>query len=613
MEYCVDEAAAPTDGVRASLLAVRDRNRSYRTRVARAAIVIAGMIPALFMADDAIQGLGAALFLNYAIPFAWLSLLLVFALLRPASPLVIPLVLSTAFLGYFLAFYLPGSRQIYVLILFCFPLLAYQLAGFRYGTVAVSLFFLGCAATFALESAGIAASADGALRPITWYAGLLSLFLTSVISGFGARQYESTVDSLVEHLTRDASTELPNRRALADDLERGAISRLFVVRLENCRELEAALGSHGGETVLKNFGKLLGVESEKRSQRLYKLRERDFCVADGADGRNEDSLFEEAHRIALAAAAARIAPGSLRMRPFVRVCAIAAESRPYPRLLEISEAGLRLAAATNQRVVLGRDASESARECVEQSRLFTVLAENIESGTLRTARQPIVDAHTGSIVLYELLLRLRDSDGAYVSPIPYLDIAESTGLDDTVAAFVLDEAEEAIDDYGKPVALNIGANQLRGPAFLDRVAELMERDPTKRGMLILELLERNNPSEMEGAKEFIERARSLGCLIAIDDFGSGYANFLNLLFMGADIVKLDGQIVADALNDERIHGLIEGLVGFCRKSGAKVVAEWIETSDSADRMKELGVDYMQGFYFGRPVMPPSAPRRTAAR
>jgi EAL domain-containing protein (putative c-di-GMP-specific phosphodiesterase class I)/GGDEF domain-containing protein len=613
MQNCAEEAAPPSDGVRASLLAIRDRNRSYRARVARVAIVIAGTIPALFMADDAVRDVGAAFLLNYALPFAWLALLFVFSVLRPNSRFVAPLVLGTAFAGYFLAFYLPSSRQVYVLILFCFPLLAFQLAGFRWGSFAVSLFFLGCVATFALESAGIASSADGALSPITWYIGLLSLFMASVISGFGARQYELTVESLVENLTRDAATELPNRRALADDLERGAISRLFVVRLENSRELESALGSHGGDAVLKNFGELLRSDSEKRGQRLYKLRERDFCVADGAEARSDAELLAAAQRIALSAASARLVPGPLQLRAFVRVCAIAAEGRPYPRLLEMAEASLRAAAATKARVVLGRDASESARECAEENRRFTVLAENIESGTLRTARQPIVDARTGEIVHYELLLRLRDPDGAYVSPIPYLDIAESTGLDDAVAAFVLAEAEEAIEDHGKPVAINIGANQLRGSAFLDRVAELMERDPAKKGMLILELLERDNPSDLEGAKEFIERARSLGCLIAIDDFGSGYANFMNLLFMGADIVKLDGQIVSGALTDERIHGLIEGVVGFCRRSGAKVVAEWIETSDSADRMKALGVDYMQGFYFGRPVMPPSAGKWTSVR
>ena len=99
---------------------------------------------------------------------------------------------------------------------------------------------------------------------------------------------------------------------------------------------------------------------------------------------------------------------------------------------------------------------------------------------------------------------------------------------------------------------------------------------------------------------FIERFKSLGCKIAIDDFGSGYSNFSYIADLGADYIKIDGSLIKNIDNDPSSELIVRTILTFAKNMGIKTVAEFVASESIYEKVKSLGVDYSQGFYFAEP-------------
>ena len=119
-----------------------------------------------------------------------------------------------------------------------------------------------------------------------------------------------------------------------------------------------------------------------------------------------------------------------------------------------------------------------------------------------------------------------------------------------------------------------------------------------RGKIIFEIVESEELTDIDSCREFINTIRTYGCKIAIDDFGSGYSNFCNILNLNVDIVKIDGVLMRSVAGDRNARAMVESIVSFCRKAGKMVVAEYIENEELHRIAREIGVHYCQGYYFG---------------
>ena len=118
--------------------------------------------------------------------------------------------------------------------------------------------------------------------------------------------------------------------------------------------------------------------------------------------------------------------------------------------------------------------------------------------------------------------------------------------------------------------------------------------------VVFEILESEKIDRYSELKEFIQKVKVYGCKIAIDDFGSGYSNFAHILELNIDYLKIDASLVKCVTTDENSRKITQTIINFAKDLNLKTIAEFVENKESLELLKEMGADYIQGYYIGKP-------------
>jgi EAL domain-containing protein (putative c-di-GMP-specific phosphodiesterase class I) len=236
------------------------------------------------------------------------------------------------------------------------------------------------------------------------------------------------------------------------------------------------------------------------------------------------------------------------------------------------------------------------------------LRSAIRDGQFDMLYQPIVAFADGTTHHYEALIRPKPiKDATFRSPQDFVMLIEALGLADELDIAVARLACDAAEAAGKSVAFNLSGQSVQCPAFRAQLTELLTASPArKRGLVLVEMTETAEIQDVEETIRTADALRALGVPFCLDDFGAGAADLRLLRTLSADIVKLDGSYIAGVTESGRERAFIAGMAEIARASGAAVVAERVETQAEADVLRELGVQYGQGWFFGRPAALPSA-------
>ena len=222
----------------------------------------------------------------------------------------------------------------------------------------------------------------------------------------------------------------------------------------------------------------------------------------------------------------------------------------------------------------------------------------VDNDDVELAYQPIVNLKTGIAQHYEVLSRLKDGK----SPFDLVCFAEQVGL---VADFDLMVCRRVIAmlDARKtrsvPLAINLSARSMESQAFGKALVTLLARYPAMRGQLMFELTESAAITDPEPVAGLIKDLRKRSFKVCLDDFGSGAAAFHYLRAFTFDYVKIDGIYIRST--GRRDHGILKGMIALCHELGVVTVAEMIETKVQANRLRRLGIDLGQGYFFGKPA------------
>ncbi len=235
------------------------------------------------------------------------------------------------------------------------------------------------------------------------------------------------------------------------------------------------------------------------------------------------------------------------------------------------------------------------------ARCAAEIIDCVRNGSFHLAYQPVLDPATRQPVLYEALLRLRDSAGEYVTAGHLIPIAERLGLIRLIDRAVLQLALETLHRFPEArLAINMSATTANDPRWNSQLVDLIAAAEPLNERLIIELTENIALSDLPVAIAFFKRLRAAGCCVAIDDFGSGFTMFNHLRELPIDIIKLDGIYCRDLASNMETRFLAKSLIDIARHFGIKTVAEWVETESDANVLVELGIDYLQGNYFAAP-------------
>lgn len=211
--------------------------------------------------------------------------------------------------------------------------------------------------------------------------------------------------------------------------------------------------------------------------------------------------------------------------------------------------------------------------------------------------QPVVDRVTGNIEYYECLLRVPDGDDNFISVGPMIEDAESKGLisivDFTVIGMVIRELEE---DKNIKLSVNISNIGVLNRRLLKRIESLLRKFHVA-DRLIIEITETSLNQDFTSTKKFINTLHSYGCKFALDDFGSGFTSFKQLLNLPIDIIKIDGSYIRNILENNHSRFFVEALISLASDLGIKTVAEFVENGEIARFLIDIKIDGMQGNFF----------------
>jgi diguanylate cyclase (GGDEF)-like protein len=220
--------------------------------------------------------------------------------------------------------------------------------------------------------------------------------------------------------------------------------------------------------------------------------------------------------------------------------------------------------------------------------------------------QPIVDLASPSVPAhFEILLRVNEADGDLTSIGAYLQAAERYQLLERVDRWVVENTLQALSAsasrlqaLGVRFAINVTGQSISQPTFAEIVRAELRRSCIAGSLLAFEFTETAAVKNMQETHRFVERMTNAGCHLALDDFGTGVSSLLHLKELAVHQIKIDGKFVADVLTNSRSQALIRALVQIAKELGLETVAEFIENDAVADRVRDLGVQFGQGYLYG---------------
>ncbi|HWR78527.1 MAG TPA: EAL domain-containing protein [Thiobacillus sp.] len=442
------------------------------------------------------------------------------------------------------------------------------------------------------------------------YMGLIADWLGNAL-------HQSAQKDLLQRIAlTDPLTGLPNRRAAEERLqkERARTPRdghgfaLALVDLDHFKMVNDRYGHAVGDEVLKAVARRF--ESG--------LREGDWVARWGG----EEFLFV-LHGCTVEAAAgimerlagqARATPvqtgvGTISVSFSAGVAAFGAnDSEILPMLEKIDHALYRAKADGRDQVRMAAHTHTPWNSAL----LRQALAEN----RVRQASQVIVDLQSGQTIADEALARIESATGEIIEAKDFVDMAEGLGLmaeiDRQVIRNVMQRCVARMDQGG---ATDFAHFVNVSPQFLarrDLVEEMLNNAmgycQTCSAMLgpvkpiVLELTERQRIVSLEKLRADLQPFIDFGFRLALDDFGSGYSSYLYLAHLPVSFLKIEGWLVSHMRQDRKVAGIVESLANFARKEGVLTVAEHVEDAETARILADMGVDYGQGWHFGRPQL-----------
>jgi diguanylate cyclase (GGDEF)-like protein/PAS domain S-box-containing protein len=410
----------------------------------------------------------------------------------------------------------------------------------------------------------------------------------------------------------DVLTELPNRNLCQKRANEAVLlaqhtnSRVAVILLDikDFRSLNSTLGQEAGDQLLVEVAwRLLRVVPA--SATVARLSADEFCILI-PDFEAHDEIRRAMNRV-----------HDLFRDPFTLdrseiFVGVTTGAAVYPQDAEgfdqlLRKADMALQHAKQQGVAAMHFVPGLDHATEQRTRISHLLRRALERRELELVYQPIVDGTTGIVATLEALLRWHSPELGGVSPDVFIPIAEDTGLIQSIGAWVLKTAcAEAVvwnRLRSRPVgvSVNVSPRQLLAIGFVDLVSETLSEMGLNPSLLKIEITETCLAQDRVTCQSVLSALAALGIILALDDFGTGYAALSYLQDFNFHILKIDQSFVRKIVPGEASAALTAGIIGMARNLGMKTVAEGVEHSEHMNILRFQGCDFLQGYYFSRPL------------
>ena len=214
--------------------------------------------------------------------------------------------------------------------------------------------------------------------------------------------------------------------------------------------------------------------------------------------------------------------------------------------------------------------------------------------------QPIVQSYDDSITKFESLMRIPDANGNIIYPIyPILQTAKKVHLYNDLMRQMIIKTFHVFRELDYSFSINISYEDISNIGFCDFLQQQLETMPNPN-RVIFEILETDVIADFDIILAFIAQIKSFGCQVAIDDFGSGYSSMENILKIKPDYIKIDGSLIKNIDTSIESYTVVKSIITMSKELNAKTIAEFVHNKDVYNVLKDLEIDYFQGYYTGMP-------------
>ncbi|WOE69789.1 EAL domain-containing protein [Hydrogenimonas thermophila] len=271
------------------------------------------------------------------------------------------------------------------------------------------------------------------------------------------------------------------------------------------------------------------------------------------------------------------------------------------RILESAKLGIKQLLRTGDYFIVANNLAKIKYDDAKKNmEIVSMIKKAISNSRIVSYFQPIIDNKTMKIAKYESLVRLIDENDKVLSPYFFLETSKKTNYYTKITNIVLEYSFDVLKHCRADISINLSAIDIEQKETREKILQLLENNKNYTSRIVFELLEDEDVREFEIIKEFIKNVKTYGVKIAIDDFGAGYSNFERLLDYQPDILKIDGSLIKNIETSAYSISVVKSIVTFAKEQNIKTIAEFIENESIYNIVKELGVDYSQGYYFGKP-------------
>jgi len=396
----------------------------------------------------------------------------------------------------------------------------------------------------------------------------------------------------IQKQTTDALTNLPNRIKLFEDIALSSSPIIALINIDNFGEINRFYGFESGNALLVEFATLFMNILSLTSYTLYKLEADNFVIY--GDNENPEAFCAKIEEIIrdthehqfladLQGITARISVG------------IATEKT---QILSHAEEALKQARLRN--VDWMRSTKEDEAIHLQNFQMLHTLKSAIEHGRIVPYYQALVHLKSQKITKYESLIRLMDENGKVYTPYSFLDVAKKSKYYLALTRIMIQKTLHDFEYRKECVAINLSVEDIEDQETVLFIEKAIKNFP-EPSRITFELTETEAIKDYVSIISFIKSVKDLGVKIAIDDFGSGYSNFAYLAQFNANILKIDGTIIKKIATDTNTYQIAAAINDFAKRLGLQTVAEFVFDETTNNVVKDLNIDFAQGYYHAEPL------------
>lgn len=404
-------------------------------------------------------------------------------------------------------------------------------------------------------------------------------------------------EKIIQKQFLDELTSLPNRQKLLNDLKNVINPKIAIINIDDFRNINDFYGFEIGDLLLKKFSDKLS-QFKTKNLNIYRISSDIFVLLADKDFSLEklknisNFLIEDICKN----------PLYINQETFYLTLTIGVSSnineKHNDNVLTKAEFAIYTAKNNNQNIFILDENISIYKSLKNNKELVKNLKNALLKDNLLIFGQKIINNHTNNIK-YEILMRIKLEDGTILFPSSFLEVSKKAKFYLSMTKILVKKACEYFKDKNIEFSLNLTLEDLEDDYTINQIFETIAKTNTAK-QITFEIVESEQIENFEKINKFIKDAKSLGCKIAIDDFGTGYSNFSYIAKLNIDIIKIDGSLIKNIPIDKNIQITVSTIVNFAKALNIKTVAEYVHNKEVYECVKNLGIDYSQGYYLHKP-------------